>query len=329
MPTVSVIIPTYDRAPVLGRAIDSVLAQTHTDLEVVVVDDASTDETAAVVERRRDPRLERVAHDENRGASAARNTGIEHATGEYVAFLDSDDEWRPRKLERQLERLEDRGDDDEWVAAYCDAEWTHDGLLGQLEVAVAGLLRDAGSAGSAESAEPVEGGEELVADVLLDDLHTHAGSALLVERAVAERLGGFDESFDRFEDAEFLVRVLRQGKLAHVPEPLVVRHESDDPAADTVEAADEHYLETFADTVAALEAAGHDVEGRHALILAKVRLRDGDLRAGLAHLRRAAVTPRQVPGVGWAAVRGQAAPAAALGGLIALGAAGVTLRRGR
>ena len=326
MPTVSVIIPTYDRAPVLGRAIDSVLAQTHTDLEVVVVDDASTDETAAVVERRRDPRLERVAHDENRGASAARNTGIEHATGEYVAFLDSDDEWRPRKLERQLERLEDRGDDDEWVAAYCDVERTHDGRLGRLEVAVAGLLRDAGSAGSTA---PVEGGEELVADVLLDDLHTHAGSTLLVERAAAERLGGFDESFDRFEDAEFLVRVLRQGKLAHVPEPLVVRHESDDPAADIVEAADEHYLETFADTVAALEAAGHDVEGRHALILAKARLHDGDLRAGLAHLRRAAVTPRQVPGVGWAAVRGQAVPAAALGGLIALGAAGVTLRRGR
>jgi len=320
MSTVSAIVPTYDRAEVLGRAIDSVLAQTHTDVEVVVVDDASTDGTPAVVERRRDPRLTYVAHEENRGAPAARNTGIRHAEGEYVAFLDSDDEWRPRKLERQLERLDERGD--EWIAAYCDVERTHDGLLGRAEMALARALHGSGTD------EPVEGGEELVADVLLDELHTHGGSTLLVERAVAERIGGFDESFDRFQDSEFLVRVLRAGKLAHVPEPLAVRHESGDPPADAVEAADEHYLDTFAETVAELEAAGHDVEGRHALVLAKARLRDGDLRTGLAHLRRADVSPRQVPAVCWDGVRGQGPVAATLGVLIL--SAGVAFgRRGR
>ncbi len=297
MPTVSVVIPTYDRADVLGRTIDSVLAQTHDDFELLVVDDASTDDTAAVVARREDPRLRRIAHGTNRGAPAARNTGIEHATGEYVAFLDSDDAWRPRKLARQLERLD--GKDDGWVAAYCDVERVHEGVAGALEGRLADRLYPDGG-------ERVEGGEELVADVLCDDLHTSAGSTLLVERAVAERIGGFDESFERFQDPEFLIRVLREGKLAHVPEPLVERHESGDPPAPDVEAADEHYLETFASTVERLEQAGRNVTGRHALIRAKAHLRDGNLLRGLRTLPGADVAPRQYPGLVWDGVNGLA-----------------------
>jgi hypothetical protein len=100
MPLVSVIIPTYNRAELVGEAIDSVLAQTHRDLEVIVVDDGSTDHTSEVLRRYGDSI--RPIHRRNGGQSVARNTGLGHARGEYIAFLDSDDLFLPRKLELQL-----------------------------------------------------------------------------------------------------------------------------------------------------------------------------------------------------------------------------------
>ncbi|NKE34797.1 glycosyltransferase [Natronococcus sp. JC468] len=103
MSATSIVIPTYNRAPVLGRAIDSALAQTHDDLEVIVVDDGSTDGTDAVVDAYDDDRLAYVATGTNGGANAARNRGIERATGEFVSFLDSDDELAPTHVERALE----------------------------------------------------------------------------------------------------------------------------------------------------------------------------------------------------------------------------------
>lgn len=121
MTRVSVVIPTYNRAPTLPRALESTLAQTIDDLEILVVDDGSTDDTASVLATYQDvdSRVRPVVHATNQGANVARNTGIEHARGEYIAFLDSDDEWHPEKLERQLAALEDRPD--EWVGVYCDA----------------------------------------------------------------------------------------------------------------------------------------------------------------------------------------------------------------
>ncbi len=102
-PKVSVVIPTYNRVCTVVRAIESVLTQTYQNLEIIVVDDGSTDNTREVIERLHDPRVRYIRHGENRGGSLARNTGIEAATGEYIAFLDSDDEWLPEKLERQVQ----------------------------------------------------------------------------------------------------------------------------------------------------------------------------------------------------------------------------------
>ncbi|MDC0834855.1 glycosyltransferase [Geitlerinema sp. CS-897] len=101
-PTVSIIVPSYNRAYIIDRAIDSVLAQTVADWELIVVDDGSKDNTQQVVEQFGDSRIRYLRHDPNRGVCAARNTGIEAASGTYVAFLDSDDRWRPEKLEKQL-----------------------------------------------------------------------------------------------------------------------------------------------------------------------------------------------------------------------------------
>jgi len=102
MPEVSVIIPTHNRAGFVGRAINSVLAQTFDDIEVIVVDDASTDNTQHVLKRFIDKRIKIICHEKNCGGSAARNTGIKHAKGYYIGLLDDDDEWLPDKLEKQL-----------------------------------------------------------------------------------------------------------------------------------------------------------------------------------------------------------------------------------
>jgi glycosyltransferase involved in cell wall biosynthesis len=100
MPTVSVIIPTYQSAKYVSGAIESVLAQTYRDFELIVVDDGSTDETSAVLQPYRDSI--NVIQQNNQGLSTARNTGIRHAQGQFLAFLDSDDLWFPQKLEKQM-----------------------------------------------------------------------------------------------------------------------------------------------------------------------------------------------------------------------------------
>ena len=105
-PKVSVIIPTYNREGFIKRAVDSVLAQTFTDYEIIVIDDGSADQTRHVLAPYQD-RI-RYFYQENRGISEARNRGIQEAKGEYIAFLDSDDWWAPTKLERQVGILDDR-----------------------------------------------------------------------------------------------------------------------------------------------------------------------------------------------------------------------------
>ena len=105
-PTVSVIIPTYNRAHLIGRAIQSVLNQTYQDFEVIVVDDGSIDNTEKIVKSFNDPRIRYIRHEKNKGAAAARNTGIRAARGKYIAFQDSDDEWLSEKLEKQMKIFE-------------------------------------------------------------------------------------------------------------------------------------------------------------------------------------------------------------------------------
>src|SRR5262245_46415024 len=106
MARVSVIIPTHNRAEFLRTAIQSVLDQTFQDLEIIVVDDASTDHTPSVVASFEDPRVSYVRHAANRQVAEARNTGVQRARGELIAFLDDDDRWSPTTLAEQVEILD-------------------------------------------------------------------------------------------------------------------------------------------------------------------------------------------------------------------------------
>ncbi|WP_435552238.1 glycosyltransferase family 2 protein [Natrinema sp. CGMCC1.2065] len=296
MTRVSVIIPTYNRAATLPRAIDSALAQTIDDLEVVVVDDGSTDDTESVLAEYEDPRVRPVIHATNRGANVARNTGLDHARGEYVAFLDSDDEWQPAKLERQLAALEDRSSD--WVGAYCGTAYDLSGASGRLRSVAASVL-------ARSDDEPTkEGGEELIGEILADNVQPGAGSTLLVRTEVAREVGGFDEDLDRFQDPEFCLRVLECGNLAYVDAALVRRNETGHPPADVTRTASRQYLSAYESEVERFEAEGYEIRSRHELIIAKRYFAEGRFLRALWHFRKAGASPRTYPGVCWVAGAG-------------------------
>ena len=102
---ISVVIPTYNREKTIKRAIDSILNQTYKDIEIIIVDDCSKDNTEEIIKQYKDNRIKYIKLDKNSGACAARNKGIELAKGQYIAFQDSDDYWKSDKLEKQLENM--------------------------------------------------------------------------------------------------------------------------------------------------------------------------------------------------------------------------------
>lgn len=296
MQTVTVVIPTYNRVDELDRAVDSVLEQTYDDLELVVVNDGSDDGTLSMLDSYDDHRLEVITHLTNRGANVARNTGIEHADSDLLAFLDSDDSWHPRKLERQVERYRNASED--CVAVYCDFEYELDGATGDLLSTVADTLS------RADEDRPKEGGKELTGEILADYLHSGAGSTLLVETAVARAIKGFDVSLDRFQDPDFLLRVIQEGRLAYVDEPLVTRYETGTPSATTVAQADEEFISKHASLVQAAERDGYNVEAAHNLLLTKRFLEEGSFTDAASYLKDARLSTRHLPGVLWSAGSG-------------------------
>ena len=206
--TVSVVVPIHDRAERVTGAVESVHAQTTEDWELILVDDGSTDGSGAVVDEHAaaDERVRAIHHETNRGISAARNTGIDAATGEYVCALDSDDRWRPRKLERQLARMAQLGDD------YCGCY-------------TAGVTYDANGEIREHVRTAAEG--DLWPDILVDhDFRPH--SSHMVRRACLDEVGGYDEAFPRGVDWEIAIRLARRWKVAYVDRVLVERQFADD-----------------------------------------------------------------------------------------------------
>jgi glycosyltransferase involved in cell wall biosynthesis len=199
MSTVSVIIPAYNYARFLREAIDSALAQTRPALEVIVVDDGSTDATPEVLSAYGD-RI-RVLRQKNAGVAAARNAGIAAARGDSVAFLDSDDAWYPRKLELQLARLEA---DPALGLVHCGAA-TIDAEGRTLKTSTGGM-------------------EGRVAEAILRldrEVIMPQGSSIVVPKRVAEEIGGFDERLPPSEDWDFCYRIAARYPIGYVPLVLV------------------------------------------------------------------------------------------------------------
>ena len=108
---VSIIIPVFNREKTIGESIKSILEQTYSNFELIIVDDHSNDNSIKVAKSLNDPRIKIISHKVNKGACAARNTGIEKASGKYIAFNDSDDLWRKEKLEKQILTIKESGAD--------------------------------------------------------------------------------------------------------------------------------------------------------------------------------------------------------------------------
>ena len=203
-------MPTYNRAHLLGRAVKSVLAQTFQDYELIVVDDASTDTTEELVHSFHDPRIVYLRHECNRGASAARNTGIRAARGEYVAFQDSDDEWLPEKLARQLEVFRTTSLPSVGIVT-CPVYSVHDEGRKIME----------------RSPRPLAQG--WVYKVLLTRVGAglrvpFSTQCLLVRREALGEDNLFDETLSRAEDWDFVLRLSRRWQIVSVQQPLVIYH---------------------------------------------------------------------------------------------------------
>lgn len=201
-PMVSVVLPTRNRSAMVGRAVSSVLDQTADDLELIVVDDGSTDDTEAVVGAIDDPRLSYVRLDRHRGAAVARNTGLRRARGQFLAFQDSDDEWLPNKLELQLELLRQHSPEV--------------GAVGGRYAVV-----DAGSMSAQISAPRLESGRDYEPELL--EGPCCITPVWLIKRKLVFELGLFDERMPCLEDWDLMLRLSQRTGMRAVAENVLIK----------------------------------------------------------------------------------------------------------
>lgn len=199
-PSVTIILPTHNRVALLPRAITSVLSQDYDDLQLIVVDDASTDDTQAVVRQVEDDRIRYIRLADNQGAVAARNAGISAAQSEFIGFQDSDDEWLPGKLKKQMLVFRKGGPSVDIV--YCGFQR----VSGQSVVEVPGPHIGATSG-------------DLSRTILYENFVTT--QSLILRRRCLENVGMFFEDLPRFQDWELVIRLAQQYRFHFVNEPLV------------------------------------------------------------------------------------------------------------
>ena len=202
-PKVTVVIPTQGRWPLLQRTLSGALCQRGVDLEVAIVDDGSSDETAERVAALGDRRVRPIRHEVSRHVAAARNAGISAARGDWIAFLDDDDLWAPDKLRAQLGAAAARKADFAWCS---------------------GLVVDARC--SILETWPAREPDEILGLLLRGNWMPAGASNVIARRELVRELGGFDEELRHFADWDLWIRLAAAGRGAACPDPLVayVRH---------------------------------------------------------------------------------------------------------
>ena len=195
---VSVIIPTFNRACLLGRSIESVLSQTYNDYEIIVVDDGSDDGTGEIIKSfNKQIRFFRIPHS---GVSKARNTGIDNAKGDWISFLDSDDYWLPQKLEKQMAYL---NVNPEYRICHTDEIWIKNGKRinqGKKHKKYAGWFFSSSL-----------------------NLCLISPSTVIIAREVFDKAGNFDEGFEYVEDYELWLRITSKYPVGYIGEKLIVK----------------------------------------------------------------------------------------------------------
>ena len=202
-PKISVIIPTYNRAYLIGRAIKSVLNQTYQDFEIIVVDDGSTDNTEKVVKSFNNAKISYIRHEKNRGEAAARNTGIKAAKNEYIAFQDSDDESFSQRLEKQVIIFEE--------------ESQKIGLVYSDMISI----DEKGKKHYVKPAEFTPKDKFIYKKALNYERVCIGIGTSLIRKNCFEVAGFFDEKIPYFVDAEFFIRLSKYFYFYHISEPLI------------------------------------------------------------------------------------------------------------
>ncbi len=203
MTKVSVIIPAYNRAHCIERAIKSVQAQTFTDMDIIVIDDGSTDNTAEIVKGMPDERIRYIYCQMNRGSGAARSEGLKATRGEYIAFLDSDDEWLPDKIEKQVALMESLSED--WGICHGGARIIKDG-------------------GGETMFQPDTKKSGHCLKWFVDGKLPFLTPTVMLRKSAVEKIGLFDDRLLRGQDAEYFLRALFYFKLAVTPSCLAIVH---------------------------------------------------------------------------------------------------------
>jgi len=209
-PTVSIIIPTYNREHLLGRALKSILNQTYKDFEVIVVDDGSTDNTEDVIREFSALKIHYIKHIENKGEGAARNTGVKAARGDYVAFLDSDDEYLPEKLEKEMAVF--KSESPRLGVVYSD--------MCEIERNGAKYLW------RSPTFMPKDGLSYRRA--LEYQIYGIGIGSSVVRRACFDKVGFFDEGLSYYVDLDFFIRLSKEYFFYHIKEPLMNYHVTND-----------------------------------------------------------------------------------------------------
>jgi glycosyltransferase involved in cell wall biosynthesis len=210
-PIVSVIVPYYNRLGLVRRALASVLGQTISDIEIIMVDDASSDDSAIRFDVGTALPITYLRHENRRGAAVARNTGAENSRGKYLSFLDSDDVWSPVKLERQLEYMESPE---------------------SLPLCCTGFAYQRLGAENGEVRIPQQPTAAL--GNLAFGCRLSPGTTLCTTAAHFRRVGGFDAEFPRLEDWDWLIRASQLTPIALVQEPLATIYQSGWPGYSVV-----------------------------------------------------------------------------------------------
>ncbi|MCE2470633.1 MAG: glycosyltransferase family 2 protein [Anaerolineae bacterium] len=240
MPLVSVVMPVYNGGKYLGEAIESILSQTLSDLELVIVDDCSTDGSAAIAREytNRDERVRLIQHDRNQGEASTRNSGIAASRGEFIAAMDCDDVSLPRRLEKQVGFLQSH---------------PNIGLVGTfLQTASADLT------GRQSHEYPLQHAF-IVLYWILSGGTTCAGPAFMARRDILMSVGGYEESRRIVDDKELFSRLYGKTRFANLPDALYLHRQHDGQISTTLP--QEQKIESFAIRLRWLKRIGVDASG--------------------------------------------------------------------
>lgn len=201
-PLVSIVLPTYNRAHTIHKSVESLLTQTYQDIEIIVVDDGSTDNTQQIINdlQEQDPRIRYLKQPHQKGANTARNRGVREAKGEYIAFQDSDDHWLPHKLAAQMDAIQITG-----VKAAFTAFWK---IQGQKKIQIPKKNRGIKPGTHSFHKELLKG-------------NFIALPTFVVEKGLVQQAGEFDEKLPRLQDWEMFLRLSRLTDFIYINQPML------------------------------------------------------------------------------------------------------------